>query len=206
MTEIILQYPIILYILIALSFIILPIVIIMAVVGFIQGREFSTPLFRIGAKIPSGPSSLHSHPADPQIAEEQMDEIIERVRSKLEEFKEERGLSDQALSIRPPNLPGHTIDLFSLRVEIGRKVREIVLSHGGGWAGSSLATFETFIELAIQHNLISRQLAQDIQGFEFLIKPGIYGDEIGNEQYRDATQLASKILRQLDEVEPGPLQ
>jgi hypothetical protein len=135
------------------------------------------------------------------ISEENIDQITERVRERLEKYKEEEGISEEIVPFYGDDLPDQSLDLYRMKVAIGKKVREIVLSWRGGWAGSSLASFETFIGLAGQHSLIPEEILQDIEAFEWLLLPGIFGDQIGPEQYQEISQLTAKILDQLDEVD-----
>jgi hypothetical protein len=174
----------------------------MAIVGFTQGREVSIPIFRVGPKPSSSPPQVpRIELSMSPISEENIDQITEKVRERLEKYKEDEGISEEIVPFDPDVLPDQSIDLYRMKVAIGKKVREIVLSWGGGWAGSSLASFETFFELASQHNLVPEEILQDIQAFEWLLRPGIFGDQIGPEQYLEISQLATKILDQLDEVE-----
>ena len=202
MVELVIQYPWLLYLLIFLALLIFPLLVGMAVVGFIQGREVSIPIFRVGPHPSSNPPQVQSIELSMSgITDENIDDITERVRERLEKYKAEEGISEEAVPLDRDVLSDHSVDLYRMKVAIGKKVREIVLSWGGGWAGSSLASFETFYDLAGQHNLIPDEILQDIQAFEWLLRPGIYGDQIGAEQYQEISQLAAKILDQLDEIE-----
>jgi hypothetical protein len=206
MDDLIAQYPIILYLLLCLSILVFPLVAVLGLVGFVQGREFSTPLFKVGARpAPTPPLGVPSDQLHTPMTEDQLADIAERVRAKLDEYKKEEGLTDETLLLKLPNLPKHTIDLFAMKVAIGQRVREIVLSYGGAWAGSSWASLDTYFELAQNLGVLDKQLVEDIGSFDWVITPGIYGDEIGEDQFRDASQLASKILRQLEKIEPGPM-
>jgi hypothetical protein len=206
MVELIAQYPFILYLLLCLSILVFPLVAILGIVGFIQGREFSTPVFKVGARpgLVGSPGGTPGRTEGP-ISEAQLEDIAERVRARLDAYKEQEGLSDETLLFQPPELPDNTMSLFAMKTAIGRRIRELVLSHGGAWAGSSWASLETFLGHARNMNLLDDGLWEDVGSFEWVITPGIYGDEIGEEQFRDASQLGSKILRQLDEVEMGPM-
>jgi hypothetical protein len=177
-----------------LALIAVPLIIALVISALRQGRELKTPIISLGPRIPQTAA----------VGEDEMEEIIKRVRTELEQYRQEEGLTEETLSPYLPNFPQHTIDLFKMDLLIGRKVRDIVLGWGGPWAGASWASFDTFFNLAQSHEIVSESILQDIGNFKWTINPGIFGDEIRDNQFNDAKQLAGKILRELDEIEIGP--
>ena len=203
--EIIQQYPFVVWVILILAIIAIPLLIILAIMSFRQGREFSTPLFKFGPRVHSTDNSQEKGPIPRNFTENELDDIVERVRIRLIEYRNKKAITEATLMPNLPDLPKYTFELFKMNVRIFRKVREIVLSWGGGWAGSSIASFDTYFDLAIQHKLVNEVIIQDIRDFEWISKPGIYGDEISQEQFNDAAQLAGKIMMQLNEIIIGRL-
>jgi hypothetical protein len=193
MPELLTQYPWLVYLLTALACLVLPVVIVLYAIGFAQGREVSTPLLKIGSK-PAAPPA-------PSLTEQQVDDIAARVGHKLEKYRKERSKARKK-PVSIPGLPAQTAKVFALDLAIGRCVREAVLAWGGGWAGSSVAGFDTYIDLAEQHDVLPAPLLQDIRDFKWLIRPGIYGDRIGTTQLRDIEDLAAKILKDFKSLPP----
>ncbi len=188
------QYPFLIWVVLILALIAVPLIIALVVSALKQGRELKTPIISLGPRIP--------HPL--AIGDDEIEEIVQRVRTELEEYRQEEGITKEALSPDLPHFPEHTIDLFKMDLLISRKIRDIVLDWGGPWAGASWASFETFSKLAQSHELVSESILRDIGEFKWIINPGIFGDEIGESQFNDAKQLAGKILRELDEIEIVP--
>jgi len=189
------QFPWLIYVLLALACVLLPVIIALAFVGFIQGREVSTPLFKVGPK--------HQPQPPPSISEEQMQEVAARVRATLQDYRKRQSKSPKPRSPHIPGVPQRTARIVALKLAIDRNVRDIVLAWGGGWAGSSIAEFETFHELAQQHGIIPDAVLQDISDFNWLSKPGIYGDPVYPSLLKDLDDLAAKILRELSALPKG---
>jgi hypothetical protein len=194
MPELLAQYPWLLYLLTALACLVLPAVIILYAIGFAQGREVSTPLLTIGSKPAVPPATA--------LTEQQVDDIAVRVGHNLEKYRKEKSKARRKKTPSIPGVPAQTAKIFALELAIGRCVREAVLAYGGGWAGSSIAGFDTYFELAEQHNVLPAPLLQDISDFKWLIRPGIYGDHIGTTQLRDIEDLAAKILKDFKSLPP----
>jgi len=177
----------------------LGVIVVGIIIAFKEGREISLWPPRVGPR-PTTTTATPVLPSPSYLSEEDMQEIVKRVKKELDEYRAEEGITAEMLEPSLAALPERTINLFKMKVSIGRKIRELVLERMGGWAGSSMASLETFLNLAYEHHLISEGLAEDIQQFDRLIIPGIYGDFISTEQYFQASQLAGKILRQLDKL------
>jgi len=188
--ELLNMYPFLIWVMLSLAVIAIPLIIYLVITAVRQGRELKTPWISLGPRIQESSN----------IGEEQMGEIVKRVQEELSTYRHEEGLTEESLSPDIQGFPEYTINLFKMDLMIGRKIRDIVLSWGGGWAGHSWASFKTYFDLAQSHKLVDESIFKEIGEFKWISNPGIFGDDISEDQYRDAEQLAGKILRQLDEI------
>ncbi|MCJ7622746.1 MAG: hypothetical protein MUO76_04520 [Anaerolineaceae bacterium] len=188
--ELLNMYPFLIWVILILAVIAIPLIISLVVTAVRQGRELKTPWISLGPKLQE---SL-------KIGEEEIKKIAQRVQEELSTYRQEEGLTEESLSPDIQDFPEYTINLFKMDLMIGRKIRDIVLGWGGGWAGHSWASFETYFDLAQSHKLVDESIFKEIGEFKWISNPGIFGDDISEGQYRDAEQLAGKILRQLDEI------
>jgi len=199
-SDLFIEYPVLLYLLIALSCLFLPVLLLLAVISFAEGREFSTPLFKIGPKVhsPHAPAALEG------VSEKDLDKAVTRVRQSLEDYSRTLLAGTQPAVFEPAPLPDRTLQLIALKLTIDRRVRDIVFAQGGHWAGSSLAPFSAFYSLAKSSSVIPEDVLREIEDLETLLIPGVYGDPMDDDQFRDTQRLAAKIMQDLDEVPPGP--
>ncbi len=205
MVELVTKYPFLLYLLIAASCVVLPVLIVIAIMAFLQGREVDTPILRIGAK-PTVESATPSAipPVTPgTLTQDQMDEVVSRVSASLRAEAAKSNAESGPKELQPAKVPDHTLGLFAAKLAIQRKIRDIVVSTGGGWAGVSLASLERFQELADQFSMIDKEVLQQVNDFLWLTIPGIYGDSISDEQYQETMQLANIIMKKIEGMPRG---
>lgn len=199
LTDLFIQYPVVLYGLIGVSCLLLPLLLLFAILSFAQGREFSTPLFKIGPKAPPlAPSAL-----PPRLSQEGIEELAATLKQRVEEHLRSLPTPAAPLAFQPPSLEDSALQLVAMQLAIDRSVQAIVLSHGGGWAGCSMAPFETFYDLARSHGIIDQRTLDEINDLRNLTSLATYGDLIPDEQFSDAERLATKIMGTLHEIPPG---
>ncbi len=107
---------------------------------------------------------------------------------------------------QPPELSDTLKYIYSARHEIEKKIRSLVLSTGGGWAGCSMAGFDNYLEKARVVNVISQDLHDEITDFIFMyMQPMINYEDVLEEQLQEVQYLVAHINRQLDAIPLGPL-
>lgn len=211
------QYPFVLYVLIIFAVV----VIVIALVNLKQGRSFTSPIFGFGGKeekkqgaIPQGQQpaiqqapSVQQSPSIQNIinagtlslSDEQKDDIANRVAEKVRVIRRDVDYQPANVLYRPPNLPERIAYIYAARHDIAAKVRNIVLNPGGAWAGHSMADFNTFIDLARTHSLISRELAQEISEFYYFTQISLNQSNVdSDEQFLEIQYLALDISRRLE--------
>lgn len=183
----------------------LPIILLFAMIGIATGRTFSTPFFTIGPKEPSKsetPPTFQNviNNNAPGMTTEQMDQLAERITQKAETIKQQDNQSAVKYYYQPPALPEHLAYILSVRFDIEQKVASIVLTYGGPWAGSSMATADKFFDLASRHNLIPKQLEQEIADFYSFTQIFLRGLTVDDNSMLRIQYLASYLARELDYV------
>jgi hypothetical protein len=132
------------------------------------------------------------------ISQEQMVELADMVTRRIKDFRQEVG-NQPPSRIYKPSIPPEKINyIYFVRHDIESKIKNIVLGHGGPWAGASMASFDTFLDLAKTHHLISEQLAQGINDFYFFTQAMLHSEQINDEHFLEIQYLAAKINRELD--------
>ncbi len=166
-------------------------VFIIYIAGIIQGRGISLWGLKIDPKITPTTST-----------EIDMDGLAERISEKL---SKEKFPKDQ-LRYSPPELSEQQTYIYSARQDIRDKISDIVMSHGGGWAGVSMASFGTFFELAKDHKLITERLAGDINEFMMYTRTLLNEDPISESGYKNVQEFYELIRIQLDSTPRRPLE
>lgn len=132
----------------------------------------------------------------PPLAKETQQELENRISQKVEEAKKEEAVQP-GISYTPPPLHERAIQLHAARYDIQQRIMGKVLEHGGGWAGVSLASFETFLDLAETHNVLSNSLIKDIKDYlDYTSQTHLFVNNSG--MYEQAQFLAASIILRLE--------
>jgi hypothetical protein len=199
MTDLLIQYPLLLYALIGVSCLLFPLLLVFAVLSIAQGREFWTPLFKIGPKpVPPSTAAL-----TPRLSQEEIERVTTTLKERVEEHIRSIPPSAPPATFPVPSPEDPALQLLAMQLAIDRRVMAIVLSQGGGWAGSTWAPFEAFYDLARSNRIIDQGTLDEINDLRDLTSLATYGDFIPDEQFNDAQKLAAKIMGALDEIPPG---
>jgi len=171
-----------------------------AVVAFIQGREVTLLPMKIGVhpdkRSSQSPANLQvtvDH-GEARLSDEQWAKLIKLVRSKPSEI----GGAELPPAPNPPNLlpgiPERIQRVLQIRWAIQQKVRELGFGSLDGWAGISMASPETFLQLLKEYGHIDPELADSIGSF--LGESGIasYESDISEEHLAYIEDLGSEIL------------
>lgn len=196
-----------------LIWIILIVLIVLVIIAVLQGRKVSIPGFEFGAKETTTLSSpqpvspvtliknIYSEPPR-RLSEEEYERIYQRVVAHWEaEYSKKKTKTIEPVFV-PPEPPEETIELFKIQLALENKIKEVVVSWWGGWAGASLSPSSVFLERA-SHGLFSKELLGEISNFYVEITPGIYGTPEQGDLNR-VQIIALDIMRQLDGIPKGP--
>ncbi len=130
-----------------------------------------------------------------------MDRIAGMFAERMREVEQEHESEPVDFPYDPPDLPAIVIRFFKIKAHIENKLRNIVLSHGGGWAGSSLADGEVFFELASNNNYISKELADRISLLYWEMRPYMGGHAPLDDTAYQIDYLATVIIEELERIE-----
>ena len=203
--------PWLLYVLLGFIFLLLA----LFAFGIFQGREVSIYPPKIGPKIrKSDRSSVTQSQQQTQnvniyqsFTSEQIEEVASRVAEKVVTIRKEVGNQPPRFLYQPPELSYSLEYIYSARHEIERKVRNLVLSHGGGWAGASMAGFNKYLDFARIGGVIPQELYNEIVDFFILYtQPMINFEEVSEEQLQEVQYLAAHINHQLDTIPLEPME
>ena len=132
------------------------------------------------------------------LTDRQMDNLAERIAEKVRIIQQEIDYESANALYRPSDLSARVVYIYATRHDIANKIRHVVLKHGA-WAGSSMADFSVFFDLAQSHALIAQELAQDIGQLyhftQFLLNANHVSSD---EQFLEVQYLAMGINMQLD--------
>ena len=166
-------------------------VIVILIFVIIQGREVSIGSFKIGKReIISKTSSL---------SQSQMNELAKRISENVKEIKTELENLQPGAVYEPTKLSDRHLYIYSARNDIQIKIARIIESNDG-WAGISLASFETFFSLVQEHHLIYDGLVQEIKDFYALTSPMLVHDTVDDFEFVQAQYLATNINLQLAQI------
>ncbi|MEW5828758.1 MAG: hypothetical protein AB1846_07695 [Chloroflexota bacterium] len=166
-----------------------------------KGGQFNSKWFDLKGPGSSDSSnqeqSVHVNIPGPTLTEEQIEMLLERITKKAQEIQ---GSSKNISGIlyHPPKLSDRHYYLFEAKKDVEDKVGAIVVTYGGGWAGVSLASYETFFEMAVTHNLIPEKLASDLNDFNLFVHFQMGNKIIDDQMFLEAQYLASNISQQLE--------
>ncbi len=205
MVPLLAQYPLLIYLLIFATCLVLPVVVIMAIIVIRQGREFSTPLFKFGPKeIKQSPQTIGTLivPGVSGITDEQLKEKIKAVvKETVNEYRAEIKNQPPGQLYQPQNLSNREIYLYAVRKEIKEKLSTIVLSLGhGAWAGISQADLEVYLVMAQDFKVIPEHLVSDIKSFIGYARILLVSGNIPDDSYLEMQYLAAKINAGLNEA------
>lgn len=132
--------------------------------------------------------------------------VFRRVAAVAEATRKEGGNKPPRILYQPPELSDTLKYIYSARHEIEKKVRHLVLSHGGGGAGSSMAGFDIYLDNAFRGNIISPELFAEITDFFIMYtQPTINFEETSEELLKEIQYLAAHINHQLDSIASDPM-
>ncbi len=180
---------------------------VLAVIGYRQGREVSLWPPKIGprpAGTSPGPGTIFHITA--QFSDDQMNEIVERLRMKRPETPDAGLPPDQALTDQIPEIPERVLTVLRIRREVQRKIRELGMGSLDGWAGISLAAPETFNQLLEEYGHINKDLMVAIGSFLGYTEPAIWEDDVSEEHLADIETWAKEILPRIPpppDTQPG---
>lgn len=175
--------------------------IVLFLLAFYQGRRLKIPMLEIGEKPQPLPSPINIYPpGSAELSEEKKREIVDEIMVKIKEERKKSRFEDDKLIYKPAEMPKRTHYVFAAKTEIENKIRELTISHFGGFAGVSMAPAEIFLEMGVREDLISKELEIGISEFYWLITPGIFGEVIYDELFLDIQYMATKINRELDKI------
>lgn len=206
------QYPWLIYVLLGIVGIILLLVIYILIKGG-EVSLFGLKLSRKQGKEEQLPTPQHQQQTQTvnvqtessNLSQEQIKDIARIVSEEVIEYKREVG-DESPTAIYPVSKPPERIEyMYSVRYAIERKVRSLVLSNGGPWAGSSMATINTFLDYGVSGKVFSKYIAQDIHDFLYYTQTLINSGGVSDGQFLEMQYQASKIIMQLDSIPMGPL-
>lgn len=206
------QYPWLIYVLLGIVGIILLLVIYILIKGGEvslfglklsrkQGKEEQLPITQHqqqtqNVKVYTGSEAL----SDDEI-KGIASQISEEIRS-VWQYENEKSLGT---IYKIPSLPERVLYVYSVRYAIERRVRSLVLSNGGPWAGSSMATIKTFLDYGVTGRVISQNIAADINDFLYYTQSLVNSGNLNDGEFIQMQYQASRIFSVLDEIPMGPL-
>ncbi len=211
------KYPWLIYVVL----VIFSVLLILFIIGVIQGREVSIYPPKIGSKVKKSdqsknptykPSVTQSQQQTQNVniyqsmTQEQIDEVASRIAEKVIVIRKEVNNQPPKFLYQPSELSDSLKYIYSARHEIERKVRNLVLTYGGEWAGHSMASFDTYLRYAKNGNVISKELHQEISDFYIMYtQPMINFEGVSDEQLLEVQYLATHINKQLDAIHVEPI-
>lgn len=186
-----------------------------AIAGFFQGRRITTPFGEIGEKASQGESTeaKSSQSLQQQIVyvtnsidPEQLDEVSDRVAERVNELRSTVPNTQLQALHQPPPIPDRVDYILAVRYYIESKIREIVLSTGGHWAGSTWASFKVYLDYARTGNIISEELKREITDFYFYTQGNINVGSVPDVQFLEIQYLALNLQRKLEAIPLGSMQ
>ncbi len=131
------------------------------------------------------------------LTQEQMEEVINRVVAKVQVILTESQNKSPDDSYQPPKLSDRMIYTYEVRHDIEKRIRWLVLSVGGGWAGCSMAHFDTYFDLATSFKLISENLSNEIKDLYNYTIFLINSEDVSAIEFLQLQIYAANIDRQL---------
>jgi hypothetical protein len=158
-----------------------------------KGRPFGTPLFNFGGK-----------PAN-ELSKEEYAEIIRVVVKEVTSNQELDNNPKPKYFFTPSEIPDKTKYVYAAKLEIDRKIRDIAYSHGGGYAGITLARPARFYDALKMWDILDSDVDAALSAFDFTIRPADFGDEISDTQFNDIQYLYKYIMDRLENIPLGEL-
>ena len=90
--------------------------------------------------------------------------------------------------------------LIRSRREIELKIRELLLEKGGGWAGCSMASTDTYIEYLQNSGILDKDSLQKIYDFYFFSNVFVYGNDIDDDSYLTALYMVRELINLLERL------
>ena len=131
--------------LVVLFFVAAILILISYIIAIIQGREISYWPPKIGVKPPKTViKPISSTVAETKPIEINVDQRISELEKQLSNFAKEKETPGVVFKPRP--LPERVRYLLDVKMHFDSKIKSVVLSHGGAWAGASIASIDTYLE------------------------------------------------------------
>ena len=200
------QYP-------TISIIVLIVIIILVGIIVFQGRSIKLPWLEIGSKNSKKPESEKTERGQnqkqnqtqnvqiytgPAFTKEQMEEVSQRVFERIQAIQKE-AMQKPDLLYNPPKLSPRIIYIYTARYDFKNKLAEIVENFGGGWAGISLAGFDSFFDKASTFQLIPDDLVNQINDFNIYVQQFIESGDVPDEPFAEIQLMAANISKGLDD-------
>lgn len=90
--------------------------------------------------------------------------------------------------------------LIRSRREIELKIRELLLETGGGWAGCSMASTDTYIEYLQNSGILDKDSLQKIYDFYFFSNVFVYGNDIDDDSFLTAQYMIRELINLLQRL------
>lgn len=188
-------------VIVATIFLLLIVLVLFAVVAFLQGRSVKVPLLLdIGPhpdKQQSGSASSLQVSVDTgnaRIPEDQWEELLELVRSIPAQSAEADASSFQAAVSELPPVPEKIQRVLQIRWNVQQKVMTLGWGTIDGWAGISLAPPEKLLEMMRQNEYIDPELADAIGNFLFESDSASFSNDISEDRLAFIEELGHEIL------------
>ncbi len=133
----------------------------------------------------------------PVLNHEQIEEVANRITEKVKNIQAELHNRPPEALYQPPRISDRLIYIYEVWHDIENKIRWLVLSWGGGWAGCSMADFDSYFEKAKMANLMPEGLANEINDFYYYTRSIINGGDVSDTQFLRIQYLAANINYEL---------
>ncbi len=132
------------------------------------------------------------------LTDSQEEKLIQRVVEKVQTIQEQTKTKSPTVLYQPPSLSERLVYLYAVRQDIENSIRQIVFHMGGGWPGSSSASFGAYFEIASSYKLISENLVNEINDFYYYTQSILNAGDLSDYQFLQVQYLAANIHLQLD--------
>jgi hypothetical protein len=131
------------------------------------------------------------------LSDSEKTELVERITERIQDVQTRSQSQTLDALYKPPELSERIIYIFSARHDLEMKIRRLVLLYGGGWAGASMASFDTYFQLAVSNDLISKSVAGEFNDFYYFTQPMLNSDSVSDSQYLKIQYLAANLEQQI---------
>jgi hypothetical protein len=208
MIDLFAKYPL----LIILLVLIILTIIIIALVSLFRDREFEIPWLKFGKKSDNQKNIQQTvfqnliNTGSLALSEEQIDSLVNRIVKGVNETNQGSQIEMQTEQNIIQGLPEGINFILASRYSIERIVRGMVLKAYGGWAGCSIASFDNYMVIAVDHKMISEELKNEIDNYFVVADMLINIGDVPGHRLVEMQLLASSInykLREIDKTIPS---